>query len=151
MLVGRFLGASIGGKVSPRAQMIFVSALGIVLLLIGMNVSDSLVPFPTITADLSFGMTEVPLGVVFFMLCGLCTSIMWGSIFNLAVEGLGKYTSIASGLFMVMVVGGGVLPLISGAVADACGYLNSYWVLIVALAYILWFAIFGSKPNKVEE
>ena len=73
---------------------------------------------------------------------------MWGAIFNLAVEGLGKYTSIASGLFMVMVCGGGIVPLVQGAVADIAGYINSYWVLVVALAYILWFALVGSKTNK---
>jgi FHS family L-fucose permease-like MFS transporter len=73
---------------------------------------------------------------------------MWGAVFNLAVEGLGKYTSIASGLFMVMVCGGGILPLVQGAVADKAGYINSYWVLIAALAYILWFALIGSRTNK---
>ena len=69
-------------------------------------------------------------------------------IAGLAVEGLGKYTSIASGLFMVMVCGGGILPVVQGAVADAAGFLNSYWVLVVALVYILWFAISGSKVKK---
>jgi FHS family L-fucose permease-like MFS transporter len=73
---------------------------------------------------------------------------MWGAIFNLAVEGLGKYTSIASGLFMVMVCGGGILPLLQGAVADFAGYISSYWVLVAALAYSLWFALIGSKVNK---
>lgn len=70
---------------------------------------------------------------------------MWGNIFNLAVEGLGKYTAAASGIFMVMVCGGGVLPLIQGAVADGFGYLASFWVIIVALAYILYYAQVGSK------
>jgi FHS family L-fucose permease-like MFS transporter len=73
---------------------------------------------------------------------------MWGATFNLAVEGLGKYTSIASGLFMVMVCGGGILPLIQGAVADAAGYVQSYWVLVAAFAYTLWFAVAGSKVKK---
>jgi FHS family L-fucose permease-like MFS transporter len=86
--------------------------------------------------------------MVFFVLCGLCTSIMWGAIFNLAVEGLGKYTSIASGLFMVMVCGGGLLPLLQGFVADKAGYIPSYWVIIAALAYTLWFALAGSKVEK---
>ena len=83
-----------------------------------------------------------------FVLCGLCTSVMWGAIFNLAVEGLGKYTSIASGLFMVMVCGGGILPLVQGAVVDLAGFMNSYWVLVVALAYIFWFGLAGSRTNK---
>ena len=49
---------------------------------------------------------------------GLCTSVMWGGIFNLAVEGLGKYTEAATGIFMVMVMGGGILPLFQGLIAD---------------------------------
>ena len=85
---------------------------------------------------------------MFFVHCGLCTSIMWGATFNLAGEGLGKYTSIASGLFMVIVCGGGIVPLVQGYVADIAGYVSSYWVLIAALAYMLWFALFGSKMTK---
>ena len=151
MLCGRLLGGLIGGKVSSKAMMTAVSSLAILFLLIGMFLPETKVMFPAINSNLSFSMVEIPLGVVFFVLCGICTSVMWGSIFNLAVEGLGKYTSIASGLFMVMVCGGGVLPVIQGAVADAFNYIDSYWVLIVALVYILWFALFGSKVNKVEK
>ena len=151
MLCGRLLGGVIGGKVSSKAMMTIGSSVAIVFLLIGMFLPDTKVMFPAINSNLSFSMVEIPLGVVFFVLCGLCTSVMWGSIFNLAVEGLGKYTSIASGLFMVMVCGGGVLPVIQGAVADAFNYIDSYWVLIVALVYLLWFALSGSKVSKVEK
>ena len=150
MLCGRLLGGFIGGKVSSKAMMTAVSSIAILFLLIGMFLPDTKVMFPAINADLSFSLVQIPLGVVFFVLCGLCTSVMWGAIFNLAVEGLGKYTSVASGLFMVMVCGGGVLPVIQGAVADAFNYIDSYWVLIAALAYILWFALFGSKVSKAE-
>ena len=76
---------------------------------------------------------------------GLCTSIMWGGIFNLAVEGLGKYTAAASGIFMVLVCGGGIIPLIQGWFSDHFGYINSYWVMFAGLAYMLWYALVGSK------
>ena len=147
MLCGRLIGGAVGGKVSSKAMMTVVSSLAMIFILIGMFLPDTLVKFPAISSDLSFSLVDIPLGVVFFVLCGLCTSVMWGSIFNLAVEGLGKYTSIASGLFMVMVCGGGILPLIQGAVADGFGYIDSYWVLVVALAYLLLFALFLSKPS----
>ena len=140
MLCGRLLGGAIGGQVSSRTMMTTVSAAGIVFILLGMFL-------PSAWKIAVLG-TEVPVAIFFFVLCGLCTSVMWGAIFNLAVEGLGKYTSIASGLFMVMVMGGGIVPLVQGAVADFAGYINSYWVLIAALAYILWFALIGSKTNK---
>ena len=83
--------------------------------------------------------------MLFRSICGLCTSIMWGGIFNLAVEGLGKYTAQASGIFMMMVVGGGVMPLIQDAVAKAAGPIASYWVIIAMIAYILFYALVGCK------
>ena len=88
---------------------------------------------------------QVPVSMVFMFLCGLCTSVMFGSIFNLAAEGLGKYTPVASGIFMALICGGGILPFIQGLVADAAGFINSYWVVIVGLAYMLFYAVAGSK------
>jgi len=87
----------------------------------------------------------IPLSVIFLILCGLCTSIMWGGIFNLSVEGLGKYTEQASGLFMTMVVGGGVMPLIQDVIAKNAGYMTSYWLVVAMVAYILFYALVGSK------
>ena len=95
-----------------------------------------------------FDMVQVPLTALLLVLCGLCTSVMWGTIFNLAVEGLGKKSAAASGLFMTMVIGGGILPLIQNAIADATSYMTSYWLLVAALAYICWFAVVGSKVKK---
>jgi FHS family L-fucose permease-like MFS transporter len=61
------------------------------------------------------------------------------------VEGLGKYTAAASGFFMVMVCGGGIIPLVQGSVADSFGYLNSYWVMFACLVYLLYYALIGCK------
>ncbi|MGP1526926.1 MAG: MFS transporter [Candidatus Cryptobacteroides sp.] len=149
MLCGRLLGGALGGKVSSRSMMTFVGTLSILFLLLGIFLGDSAtVKFPAITSELKFSLEAIPVGVMFFVLCGLCTSVMWGAIFNLAVEGLGKYTSIASGLFMIMVCGGGLLPLIQGKVADMFGFLSSYWVVVIAVLYIVWFALIGSRPSK---
>ena len=140
MLIGRLVGGVVGGKVSSRVMMAAVCSVAIFFLLCAMFLPKSF--------TMSLLGATVPVSILFFVLCGLCTSVMWGAIFNLAVEGLGKYTSIASGLFMVMVCGGGILPLVQGAVADFAGYVNSYWVLVAALAYMLWFAVSGSKVKK---
>ena len=96
-------------------------------------------------ASISFGLAEVPVSIMCMALCGLCTSIMWGAIFNLAVEGLGKYTETAAGFFMVMVCGGGLLPLLQGGVADGIGFMASFIVIAVALAYLLYYALAGCK------
>lgn len=150
MLVGRFVGASIGGKVSSKKMLTIVSSVGIVLLLAGMLLGDSSkVAIPAFTGS-AFEMVQVPIAAMFFVLCGLCTSVMWGSIFNLAVEGLGKYVTAASGIFMTMVVGGGVLPLIQGWVADISGYMTSYLVPIAGLAYLVFYALAGSKNVNAD-
>ncbi len=146
MLIGRFLGASLGAKFSSKTMLSFTSLLGIALVMMAIFIPvGSYISMPVFKSSISFGLESVPINVFFLILCGLCTSIMWGGIFNLAVEGLGKYTAAASGLFMVMVCGGGILPLIQGAVVDVTDYLTSYWVVAVALGYLLFYALIGCK------
>lgn len=150
MLVGRLAGASLGAKISSRVMMIFTSGLGLILVLLAIfSSTETLVNLPVLqqgeTGGLSFGMAEVPVNAMYLVLVGLCTSIMWGGIFNLAVEGLGKYLAAASGLFMVLVCGGGILPVIQGWLADVAGFMNSYWVIIIALAYLLYYGLIGCK------
>ncbi|MBR4882556.1 MAG: MFS transporter, partial [Bacteroidales bacterium] len=100
---------------------------------------------PVFKSDISFGVVQVPMSIMFFVLCGLCTSVMWGGIFNLAVEGLGKYTAAASGIFMMMVCGGGILPAIQGWIADMTNFISSYWLIVAGMLYFLFYAFVGSK------
>lgn len=148
MLVGRLVGGMIGSKVSSKAQITFVSTLCIIFVLIGMFApADSYVTiFGFNGSEGTFSTAQVPVGVLFLILVGLCTSVMWGGIFNLAVEGLGKYTEFSAGMFMVMVCGGGILVPIQGWVADICSsFMTSYIVILACAAYILFFALAGSK------
>lgn len=148
MLLGRIVGGSIAGKVSSRVMMITVSAVGILLILGAMFIDKShTTSMPVFDSNaMSFVMETVPVSALLLVLCGLCTSVMWSCIFNLATEGLGKYTAAASGIFMMMVVGGGVLPLIQNAIADSTlGYMFSYIVPLVGLAYICFYALVGCK------
>lgn len=137
MLVGRLIGGSIGGVISSKTMLTAVSAIALCLITGAILMEPTMINAPVLG--------EVPLNILLLVLCGLCTSVMWGGIFNLAAEGLGKYTAVASGFFMVMVCGGGILPIIQGAVADASNYLASYWVLFIAVAYLLYYALIGSK------
>mgnify|MGYP003302177938 FL=1 len=148
MLVGRLLGGMLAGKVSSRAQITGVSIMCLVLVLLGMFLpSDVMVKMPGIDwATLTVMTAQVPVGIFALILVGLCTSVMWGGIFNMAVEGLGKYTSIASGAFMTMVCGGGILIPLQGKLADVFGdFQMSYIVVLVCAAYILFYALIGSK------
>ena len=141
MMIGRLLGGAIGGKVSSRAQIAFCSLVGILLML-----ATIYTPVKMVTV---FGKT-FPLSMCFMAACGLVTSVMWGGIFNMAAEGLGKYVPMGSGIFMAMVVGGLMLP-VQGMIADKVGYLNSYWFTIALLAYILFYALVGSRVTKRAE
>lgn len=147
MLIGRTVGAFIGGKISSRILMTFTTATAILLILIGTQTTGVSAKMPVFTGS-GFQMVQVPLTALLFALCGLMTSIMWPSTFNLATEKLGKYTAAASGLFMVMVVGGGVLPLVQNFIADQAGYMISYAVPVLALAYMFVYSAFLSKPPK---
>lgn len=150
MLVGRFVGASIGNKVSSRAMITTVSTASLILVLFGMYAPSTwTVDVPGVDwANLSMITQNVPVGVFAFLLVGLCTSVMWGGIFNMAVEGLGKYTAIASGIFMTMVFFCAVMMGVQGYVADLFGYINSYWVVVICAAYVLFYAQIGSRPSK---
>ncbi|MDE5962415.1 MAG: MFS transporter, partial [Alistipes sp.] len=146
MLVGRLASSIISGKISSRTQLIVVSATAILFVLIAIFTPKTVtVTMPSYSVGSGFLMVQVPLSALFLVLCGLCTSVMWGGIFNLAVEGLGKYTAQASGIFMMMVVGGGVLPVIQEYIANHVGYMASYWLIVVALAYLLYYGLIGCK------
>ena len=150
MLIGRLVGASIGGMISARAMITTVSTATLALVLFGMYApTDVLVEFPGVNwATLEMVWQPVPVGIFAFLLVGLCTSVMWGASFNMAVEGLGKYTAIASGIFMTMVFGCAVMMAIQAAVADATNYITSFWVVVGCAAYLLFYALVGSRVSK---
>ncbi len=147
MLVGRLVSSTIAGKVSSRQLMLCTTTVGMVLIVAAILTPKSV----TVTMPLvkilegSVEMTTVPMSALLLVLCGLCTSVMWASIFNLATEGLGKYTAQASGIFMMMVVGGGVLPVVQNFFADIMGYMPSYFIYLLAMAYMFYYALIGCK------
>ncbi len=133
MLIGRLVGGAIGAKVSSKKMLLITSSAAALLLLGVIFIPESVV------------IDGIPVALFFIVACGLCTSVMWGSIFNLAAEGLGKYTAAASGIFMALVCGGGIIPFVQNAIADKVGSLPSYALLIVCLGYLIFYAIVGSK------
>ncbi len=145
MLVGRFIGGAIGGKVSSRAMMSFTTGVAAILVIAAIFSSGVRTTMPVFTGS-AFAMEQVPLSALLLVLCGLCTSVLWGAIFNLATEGLGKYTPLASGIFMMMVCGGGILPFIQEQIAHASGWMPSYWLVVAGVLYTsLARALVGSK------
>ncbi|MBO4263740.1 MAG: MFS transporter [Bacteroidales bacterium] len=137
MLIGRLVGSAVGARVSSKAMLLGTAGAAIVFILLAMFIPE--------TAKIAFRESAVPVSLVFLTLCGLCTSVMWGAIFNLATEGLGKYTAPASGIFMALVCGGGIIPFLQNLLADRVGSIQSYWVLVACLCYLLFYAWKGSQ------
>lgn len=153
MLVGRFVGGVVGGKISTKAMISSVSAAAVVLLGLGIFLpTDVTVSIPGVDyTAMALVWGNVPVGILMFLLVGLCASVMWGGIFNLATEGLGKYTAVASGAFMTMVCGFAIMVGIQGIVADVTGsYLVSFFVPLACAAYILYYALIGSKNVNTD-
>ena len=153
MFIGRSVGGAIGGKVSSRAMVATTATAAVILIAFGMFAPSTITTsVPGVDwANLNIIWVEVPVGVAAFICVGLCTSVMWGCIFNMAVEGLGKYTAAASGIFMTMVFGCAVMLAIQAQVVDLMGdYLISYIIPLLSAAYILFYALIGSKPAKAE-
>ena len=125
-MVGRLAGAALQQRRSSRAMLAVACrcAIGLVTL--------------TVTA-------MGPLAVATLLGVGLFNSIMFPTIFSLAVEDLGDETSRASGVLVMAIVGGAVVPVGMGALADALGYRAALCATLLAYAYIAWFAWRGSR------
>jgi len=137
MLIGRMVGAPISGKVSSRALLAFTASLAAAMIVAAIFIPESV--------QITIFKYTIPVNFMLITLSGLCTSVMWGTIFNLSAEGLGKYTAQASGIFMTLVCGGGILPLFQGWIAEHVGSINSYWLIVACLAFLIFYALVGSK------
>ena len=127
MLVGRLCGSFLSG-ISAQTQLTITSALAGLCVLVGMLTNN---PYILIGA-------------------GLFHSIMWGAIFALAIDKLGKYTSAGSGALMMGVVGGAVLPLLQGVLADVLGSWQWTWALVaLGEAYLFFYAVIGHKVKQL--
>lgn len=129
MLVGRFLGSFLS-KVSAQTQLLVAASGAIILILAAMLLQN-----PWILSGV-----------------GLFHSIMWPAIFSLALEGLGRYTSKASGVLMMGVFGGALLPVIQGFLASYLGSWGWTWIFVIAVElFILYYAIAGHKVKKFDK
>ncbi len=129
LMIGRFLGAAILQKMKSETLLAIMSILAIVFLIAGITMSGWTAGWAII-------------------LVGFCNAIMWSNIFTLAIDGLGKFTSKGSGLLVMAIVGGAIIPLIHGVLADNIGLQSSYAIAIFCYAYILFYAMRGYKIGK---
>lgn len=129
MLVGRTIGSSLS-RVSPRTQLIVTTSVAAVLVSVAILLDNPWI----------------------LVAVGLFHSIMWGAIFTLATARLGKYTSLATGVFMIGVVGGAILPLLQGVVADTAGcWRPSWFIVLTGELFMLFYSLWGYKPSQTAE
>jgi len=151
MLIGRLIGGALGKIFSSRQMIITVSIAASILIIGAILLPETiLVKMPAIDSKFGIEFFEVPIGIMLLTFVGLCTSVMWPGIYNMAVDGLGKYTNQGSGLFMTMVFGGGLIPLLHGQVVDMVGFQLSYFVPLICTIIIFLFAFWGSKNVNKE-
>ena len=129
-MVGRFIGAAVMQKISGGKVLCFNSIFAVILILV---------------ATLSSG----TIAMTAILLVGLCNSIMFPTIFSLAINGLGKHTSQGSGILCLAIVGGAIIPLIQGFLADSIGIQLSFLLPIVCYLFIAYYGLSGSKVKAV--
>jgi FHS family L-fucose permease-like MFS transporter len=128
-MVGRFIGSAILQKVSTRGL------LGICAIC-----AASLVAISMLTSG-HFAMYSI-------ILVGFFNSIMFPSIFTLGVAELGPLTGDGSGIMIMAIVGGAIIPVAQGWIADHIGIHHAFFLPVICYLYILFFALSGSKPNS---
>ena len=128
-MVGRFIGSGVLQKMKAGQLLAICSMCAAALVAISMLTSGHLAMWSII-------------------LVGLFNSIMFPSIFTLGVAELGPLTGDGSGIMMMAIVGGAIIPLAQGAIADRLGIHHAFFLPVICYLYILFFALSGSKPNS---
>jgi MFS transporter, FHS family, L-fucose permease len=126
-MVGRFIGALVMWKVKPGRVLAFNAATAVVLLLVALGAAGETAMWSVLAI-------------------GLCNSIMFPTIFALALTGLGRHTGEGSGMLCMAIVGGAIVPVIQGFAADDFGILNSFVVPAACYLYIVFYGLRGHKP-----
>jgi glucose/galactose transporter len=94
--------------------------------------------------------TQGSVSIAFIVLLSFAHALMWPSIWPLAIDSLGKFTKIASALMIMGVVGGAIIPLAYGALADSSDRQIAYWITIPCYLYIAFYAAIGHKIGKAS-
>ncbi len=131
-MVGRFAGALAMRRIDAGKALAFNATLASLFVLL------------TVTGSGTFAMWTI-------LLVGLCNSIMFPTIFSLAITGLGKHTSQASGILCLAIVGGALIPLLQGYVADIYGVQRAFSVAVICYVYIAYYGLQGSRPAAANK
>lgn len=129
-MVGRFIGAAVLQKIDAGKLLSFNAALACLLILIAIISSGNI-------------------AMIAILMVGLCNSIMFPTIFSLALKGLGVHTSQGSGVLCLAIVGGAIIPLLQGGLADSIGIHFSFLLPVICYVFIVYYGLVGSKVKEV--
>ena len=145
-MIGRIVGTFVLIHIRAQVALAWVASSALLITL-----ATIVMPMHFLHIDISlFGhaiRTTVPFAAI-IVSCGLFNSVMWPCIFPLAVKGLGKVTSQGSGILITMVVGGAIVPVLQGFLADKLGYQPSFIMVLLCYAYLVFFALSGYKIRQ---
>ncbi|XPF94373.1 sugar MFS transporter [Colwellia sp. RE-S-Sl-9] len=127
-MVGRFIGAAVMQKVSASKVLSFNGTFAVILVSVAILTSGSIAMWS-------------------ILLVGLCNSIMFPTIFSLALNGLGKHTSQGAGVLCLAIVGGAIVPLLQGVLADIVGVQLSFIIPVICYSYIVYYGMSGATPT----
>lgn len=130
-MVGRFIGALVMQKIAGRTVLIFNAVCAFVLILIAVFSSGQLALWSILAV-------------------GLCNSVMFPTIFSLSLNGLGKQTAQGSGILCLAIVGGAIIPLLQGMLADGINLQLSFLLPALCYIYIAYFGLKGATPQRFK-
>lgn len=130
-MVGRFIGSAVQRKIKPG------NVLGFNAIMAALLVTTSM-------------LTNGKTAMWSILLVGLFNSIMFPTIFSLAIRGLGKHTGQASGILCMAIVGGAIVPVIQGFIADQIGIHHAFFLPVLCYLYIAYYGFKGSIPSFEE-
>jgi FHS family L-fucose permease-like MFS transporter len=130
-MIGRFIGSAAQRKINAGKALTFNALVAAALVIISM---------------LTFG--QVAMWAI--LAVGLFNSIMFPTIFTLAIDGLGKHTGQASGILCTAIVGGAILPVVQGMFADKIGIHHAFFIPVLCYAYIVYYGLKGHKPSYLS-
>ncbi|MBV6511019.1 MAG: L-fucose-proton symporter [Ignavibacteriaceae bacterium] len=130
-MVGRFIGSGIQRMIKPGTVLGFNAIAAAVLVVVSM-------------------FTDGQIAIWSMLLVGLFNSIMFPTIFSLAIHGLGKHTGQASGILCMAIVGGAIVPVLQGLIADSIGIHQAFFLPVICYMFIVYYGFSGSKPSFVK-
>ena len=130
-MVGRFIGAAVMQKVSGGKVLAFNASLAIVLIITSMLTSGTVAMWTMLAV-------------------GLCNSIMFPTIFSLAITGLKGHTSQGSGILCLAIVGGAIIPVLQGMAADTINLTLSFSIPALCYVFIVYYGMVGHKPQPKQ-